>query len=99
MSRKLGLLAVISIIFIGFSQPYNAFAQNGSMVPQHKLDLEQTILGKTLEGFYQYQNVVTGNHTYTETYHSNGTLTYKEGKFLDKGKWWIENNQLCHFVP
>ena len=73
----------------------NAFGQ-AALVPLKEQDIKSAIQGKTLEGFYQFEDVMTGEQSYEETYKTDGSLVYKEGDSIDKGKWWISKNQLCH---
>lgn len=83
----------LGLFFLAVATP--AFSQN-ALIPQYGDSLKKALSGKTLEGFYQSEDVLAGNQSYEETYQKNGTLLYKEGDFTDRGKWWVSNNQLCH---
>jgi len=75
---------------------YSATHAQDTMTPLMGKDIQSAIVGNTLEGFYQYEDVQTGEQSYEETYAHDGELLYKEGDMSDRGKWWIANNQLCH---
>ncbi|MEP3891754.1 MAG: hypothetical protein ABJN69_14950 [Hellea sp.] len=81
------------LLVIAFAISSNAQDQ---MLALKGSDIKKSLNGKTLEGFYQFEGVLTGEQSYEETYQRDGILIYKEGDFTDKGKWWISNHQLCH---
>ena len=89
MKKFWGLL----ILFLGLAIP--AYAQD-TLVPLKGPDIKSALQGHTLEGFYQFEDVLTGEQSYEETYQKDGRLIYKEGDLTDQGKWWVSNNQLCH---
>lgn len=86
-------LWTLCFLVIGFVSPTQA---QSALVPLKGADIEAALNGKTLEGFYQFEDVITGEQSYEETYEKGGSLTYREGETRDKGKWWISKNQLCH---
>lgn len=57
--------------------------------------LTQTFKGVTMQGTYKHPRERTGTSTFTETFHPNGTTSYREGKITDQGQWTVTDDRIC----
>ena len=57
--------------------------------------LTDTFKGVTMHGTYKHPRERTGTSAFTETFHENGTTSYREGKITDKGEWAVTGDTIC----
>jgi len=61
-------------------------------------NLEDSYLGKTIDGIYKRPRERSGTNEFTESFYADGTTYYREGKFIQEGQWYIENGDTVCFT-
>jgi len=61
-------------------------------------NLEDSYLGKTIDGIYKRPRERSGTNEFTESFYADGTTYYREGKFTQEGQWYIENGDTVCFT-
>jgi len=57
--------------------------------------LTQTFEGVTMHGTYKRPRERTGTAAFTETFHEDGTTSYREGRIFDTGQWTVTEDTIC----
>lgn len=57
--------------------------------------LTDTFKGVTMHGTYKRPRERTGTSAFTETFHTDGTTSYREGHMTDTGQWTVLAKTIC----
>jgi len=61
-------------------------------------NLKDAYLGQTIDGIYKRPRERSGTHEFTESFYADGTTYYREGKFTQEGRWFIEAEDTVCFT-
>ncbi len=89
------IFSFIAFFTILWSPQIYAQFEPGDVKPIIGDALKDAFYGTTMDGIYKHHREKSGTNRFTETFHTDGTTTYREGPLQDKGVWAIDEDTIC----
>jgi len=97
MTLKPDIQAAVLFVFLTASTSANAqlLPDLDRLTGKNLLD---SYHGQNIDGIYKSPRERSGTNAFTESFYADGTTYYREGKFTQEGKWFIENEDTVCFT-